>query len=86
MHCDMLKIQDGVAIVEKTIELNKHWNDNSSIRSDLRLNRRWRKLMYDNYEGRKNGAQHIVPVFIEFNGKNSKTMSAHVALLMLQAS
>ena len=37
----------------KTIELDKHWNDNSSIRSDLRVNLRWRKLMYDNYEGRK---------------------------------
>ena len=35
------------------IELYKHWNDNSSIRSDLRVNPRWRKLMYDNYEGRK---------------------------------
>ena len=31
----------------------KHGNDNSSIRSDLRVNPRWRKLMYDNYEGRK---------------------------------
>ena len=36
-----------------SIELDKHWNDNSSIRSDLRVNPRWRKLMYDNYEGRK---------------------------------
>ena len=35
------------------IELDKHWNDNSSIRSDLRVNPRWRKLMYDNYESRK---------------------------------
>ena len=40
-----------------TIELDKHWNDNSSIRSDLRVNRRWRKLMYDNYEGRKQTSQ-----------------------------
>ena len=35
------------------IELNKHWNNNSSILSDLRVNPRWRKLTYDNYEGRK---------------------------------
>ena len=35
------------------IELDKHWNDNSSIRSDLRVNPRWRKVMYDNYEGRR---------------------------------
>ena len=34
-------------------ELNKYWNDSSSIRSDLRVNPRWRKLTYDNYEGRK---------------------------------
>ena len=37
----------------RIIELDKHWNDNSSILSDLWVNPRWRKLMYDNYEGRK---------------------------------
>ena len=44
-----------VRVLAVCIELDKHWNDNSSIRSDLRVNPRWRKLMYDNYEGRKQG-------------------------------
>ena len=57
---NLLQLVDELQLEGKTdklttlaIELDKHWNDNSGIRSDLRVNPRWQKLMYDNYEGRK---------------------------------